>query len=95
MFTGSYVAIATPMKGGKIDEEKLRNLVEFQIDQGTDGFVPCGTTGESATLTYEEHCEVVRIVIDQVKNRVPIIAGSGSNSTHESVFLTEFSGLLN
>jgi 4-hydroxy-tetrahydrodipicolinate synthase len=90
MFTGSYVAIATPMKNGQIDEEALRNLVEYQLERGTDGIVPCGTTGESATLSYEEHCNVVKIVIDQVKKRVPVVAGSGSNSTHESVFLTQF-----
>lgn len=89
MFRGSYVAIATPMKNGQVDEEALRNLVEFQIENGTDGVVPCGTTGESATLTYEEHCRVIEIVIDQVKKRVPVVAGSGSNSTHESIFLTK------
>jgi 4-hydroxy-tetrahydrodipicolinate synthase len=89
MFRGSFVAIATPMKNGKVDEESLRQLVEFQIKNGTDGVVPCGTTGESATLTYEEHCKVIEIVIDQVKKRVPVVAGSGSNSTHESVFLTK------
>ncbi|WP_022851576.1 4-hydroxy-tetrahydrodipicolinate synthase [Limisalsivibrio acetivorans] len=89
MFTGSIVAIATPLKDGKVDEQKLRELVDFQIENGTDGVVPCGTTGESATLTYEEHCKVIDIVIDQVNNRVPVIAGSGSNSTHESVFLTQ------
>ncbi|QAR32083.1 4-hydroxy-tetrahydrodipicolinate synthase [Geovibrio thiophilus] len=89
MFRGSFVAIATPMKNGKVDEESLRNLIEFQIESGTDGVVPCGTTGESATLTYEEHCRVIEIVIDQVKKRVPVVAGSGSNSTHESIFLTQ------
>lgn len=89
MFEGSIVAIVTPMKDGKIDEKALRDLVEFQIEQGTDGFVPCGTTGESATLTYEEHCKVIEIVIDQVNKRVPVIAGSGSNSTHESIYLTK------
>lgn len=89
MFKGSIVALATPFKNGQIDEEALRNLVEFQIENGTDGIVPCGTSGESATLTYEEHCRVIDIVIDQTKKRVPVIAGSGSNSTHETVFLTE------
>lgn len=89
MFRGSFVAIATPMKDNQVDEEALRNLVEFQIENGTDGVVPCGTTGESATLTYEEHCKVIEIVIDQVNKRVPVVAGSGSNSTHESIFLTK------
>jgi len=89
MFKGSIVAIVTPMKNNKVDEEALRRLVEFQIENGTDGIVPCGTTGESATLTYEEHCQVIDIVIDQAKKRVPVIAGTGSNSTHETIFLTE------
>ncbi|MGA1845599.1 4-hydroxy-tetrahydrodipicolinate synthase [Deferribacter abyssi] len=88
MFKGSIVAIVTPMKNGDVDEDKLRELVEFQIANGTDGIVPCGTTGESATLTYEEHCKVIDIVIDQVKGRVPVIAGTGSNSTHETIYLT-------
>jgi len=89
MFKGSIVAIITPMKNDKVDEEALRKLVEFQIENGTDGIVPCGTTGESATLTYEEHCQVIDIVIDQVNGRVPVIAGTGSNSTHETIFLTK------
>lgn len=89
MFRGSIVAIVTPMKNNQVDEEALRQLVEFQIENGTDGIVPCGTTGESATLTYEEHCKVIEIVIDQTKKRVPVIAGSGSNSTHETIYLTE------
>ena len=89
MIKGSIVAIATPMKNDNIDEQSLRNLVDYQIEQGTDGVVPCGTTGQSATLTYDEHCRVIEIVLDQVAGRVPVIAGSGSNSTHESVYLTE------
>jgi 4-hydroxy-tetrahydrodipicolinate synthase len=89
MIKGSIVAITTPLKNGKIDETKLRELVDFQISQGTSAIVPCGTTGESATLTYEEHCQVIDIVIDQTNKRVPVIAGSGSNSTHETIFLTK------
>ncbi len=89
MFEGSIVAIVTPLKNGEVDETTLRNLVEFHISNGTEGIVPCGTTGESATLTYDEHCKVIDIVIDQVKGRVPVIAGSGSNSTHETIFLTK------
>lgn len=89
MFHGSMVALATPFKNDKIDEKALRDLVEFQIKNGTHALVPCGSTGESATLTYEEHCSVIEIVIDQAKKRVPVIAGAGSNSTHETVFLTE------
>jgi len=90
MFRGSIVAIVTPFQGGKVDEERLRELVEFHISNGTHGIVPCGTTGESATLSYEEHKQVVRIVVDQVKGRVPVIAGSGSNSTAEALELTRF-----
>jgi len=90
MFNGSFVAIATPFKDDQIDEQALRNLVDYQIEKGTDGIVPCGTTGESATLTHDEHCKVIDIVIDQTNKRVPVIAGSGSNSTHETVYLTEY-----
>ncbi len=90
MFKGAFVAIVTPFKNGKIDEEKLRELIEFQIENGTHGIVPCGTTGESATLSYEEHKKVVQITVEQVKGRVPVIAGSGSNSTREALELTAF-----
>lgn len=89
MFEGAFVAIATPFKNERVDEEALRKLVEFQIKEGTNGIVPCGTTGESATLTYEEHNKVIDIVIDQAKRRVPVIAGTGSNSTHETIFFTK------
>jgi 4-hydroxy-tetrahydrodipicolinate synthase len=88
MFKGSIVAIVTPFKNGTVDEEKLRELVEFQISGGTDAIVPCGTTGESSTLDYEEHDRVVEIVIQQVGKRVPVIAGTGSNSTAETIDLT-------
>ncbi|MDD5432612.1 MAG: 4-hydroxy-tetrahydrodipicolinate synthase [Candidatus Omnitrophica bacterium] len=89
MFKGSIVAIVTPFRNGKIDEAKLRDLIEFQIKNGTSGIVPCGTTGESATLSFEEHDKVIEITIDQVKKRVPVIAGTGSNSTEEAVMLTK------
>ncbi len=88
MFKGSIVAIVTPFKNGAVDTEKLRELVEFQISSGTDGIVPCGTTGEASTLDYDEHMLVVKTVIDQVKKRVPVIAGTGSNSTTEAIELT-------
>jgi 4-hydroxy-tetrahydrodipicolinate synthase len=87
MFKGSIVAIVTPFKNGKIDETSLRNLVNWHIDEGTHGIVPVGTTGESPTLDHSEHREVVEIVIDQVNNRVPVIAGAGSNSTSEAISL--------
>ena len=89
MFQGSIVALVTPFKQGELDEKALRDLVEFHIVEGTNAIVPCGTTGESATLSHEEHCRVIEIVIDQAKKRVPVIAGAGSNSTKEAVFLTE------
>lgn len=72
-----------------VDEEKLRELVEFQISGGTDAIVPCGTTGESSTLDYEEHDRVIQIVVEQVAKRVPVIAGTGSNSTREAIEMTE------
>jgi len=88
MFQGSIVALVTPFKNGAIDEEKLRELVEFQIENGTDGIVPCGTTGEASTLDYEEHDRVIQIVVEQTKKRVPVIAGTGSNSTREAIEMT-------
>lgn len=88
MIKGAIVAIVTPFKDGNVDEEGLRNLIEFQIENGTDAIVPCGTTGESATLSHTEHKQVVEITIDEVKGRVPVIAGTGSNSTAETIELT-------
>ena len=88
MFKGSIVAIVTPFRDGKIDEQKLRDLIEFHIKNGTSGIVPCGTTGESATLSFEEHDRVIEITIEQVKKRIPVIAGTGSNSTQEAIMLT-------
>jgi 4-hydroxy-tetrahydrodipicolinate synthase len=89
MFKGSIVAIVTPFKDGKIDEEGYRELIEFQISNGTSAIVPCGTTGESATLSMEEHCHVIDIALDAVNKRVPVIAGTGGNSTAEAIVLTE------
>jgi 4-hydroxy-tetrahydrodipicolinate synthase len=89
MFSGSIVAIVTPFNDGSIDEERLRELVEFQIENGTDGIVPCGTTGEASTLDYDEHDRVIEIVVQQTNKRVPVIAGTGSNSTKEAIELTE------
>ncbi len=89
MFRGSIVAIVTPFANGVVDEEKLRELVEFQIENGTDGIVPCGTTGESSTLDYDEHDRVIGIVVEQVNKRVPVIAGTGSNSTKEAIEISE------
>ncbi len=86
---GAIVAIVTPFKDGEVDEQGLRNLIEWQIKSGTHCIVPCGTTGESATLSHEEHMRVVEITIDQVRGRVPVIAGTGSNSTDETIMLTQ------
>jgi 4-hydroxy-tetrahydrodipicolinate synthase len=88
MFTGVLVAVVTPFKDGVVDEEGLRQLIEFQLENGVHGIVPCGTTGESATLSHEEHERVVEIAVDQVKGRVPVVAGTGSNNTAEAIRLT-------
>ena len=88
MFHGSIVAIVTPFKNGQIDEEAYRALIEYQIEGGTSAIVPCGTTGESATLSIEEHNRVIDIAIDAIKKRVPVIAGTGANSTREAIELT-------
>ncbi|MCD6093726.1 MAG: 4-hydroxy-tetrahydrodipicolinate synthase [Candidatus Omnitrophica bacterium] len=90
MFQGSYVALVTPFKDGAVDEEKLRELVEFQIEQGTNGILPCGCTGEAATLTHEEQKRVIKIVVETVNKRVPVLAGTGSNSTVEAYDLTKY-----
>lgn len=88
MLQGAITAIVTPFKDGKLDEGAYRELIEFQIKGGINGIVPCGTTGESATLTHEEHKRVVEACVDQVKKRVPVVAGTGSNNTAEAVELT-------
>jgi len=88
MFSGSMPAIITPFRDGEIDVDALERLVEFQVTNGVSAIVPCGSTGESATLTHAEHTEVVRLVVRFVKGRVPVIAGSGSNSTIEAINLT-------
>jgi 4-hydroxy-tetrahydrodipicolinate synthase len=89
MFTGSMVALVTPFKEGKVDWQSLEALVDFHIQNGTNGIVPCGTTGESATLDHKEHHEVIERVIKAVNKRIPVIAGTGSNSTTEAVALTK------
>jgi len=89
MFHGSMVAIVTPMfEDGAIDWQSFADLVEFHIESGTDGIIAVGTTGESATLDFDEHCEVIRRVVEMVKGRIPVIAGTGANSTTEAVSLT-------
>jgi len=89
MFEGVFVAIVTPFKNGNVDEEALRRLIDYQIAGGVDGIVPCGTTGESATLNHEEHDQVIRIAVDACKGKVTVLAGTGSNSTHEAIELSQ------
>lgn len=87
-FRGAITALVTPFRNGEVDEEAYRALVEWQIEQGIHGLVPCGTTGESATLSHAEHKRVIHICVDQVKGRVPVLAGAGSNNTREAIELT-------
>ena len=87
-FRGSMTALVTPFDGPRIDEAALRRLVEFQIENGTSALVPCGSTGESATLSHDEHAQVVGLVVEFARGRVPVIAGTGSNSTREAISLT-------
>ena len=89
MFKGSFTALITPFKNGKFDETSFRSLIDFQINSGTHGLVPTGTTGESPTLSHDEHIRIVEVCIEQANNKVPIIAGTGSNSTDEAIFLTK------
>ena len=88
MFKGSIVAIVTPFKNGELDEEAYRELIEFQIEKGTSAIVPTGTTGESATLSMEEHARVLDVAVKAVNKRVPVIAGTGGNNTNEAIELT-------
>ncbi len=91
MFKGSITALITPLRNGKIDEKAFQDFVEWQINQGSHGLVPCGTTGESPTLTHEEHERVIDLCVETANGKVPVIAGTGSNSTDEAISLTKFS----
>lgn len=88
MFSGAITAIVTPFSGGEVDDKAYRDLINFLIDNGVSGIVPCGTTGESATLTHAEHERVIDITVETVAGRIPVIAGTGSNSTSEAIRLT-------
>lgn len=90
MFTGSIVALVTPFNGGIVDYDKLAELVEYHIVNGTNGILPCGTTGESPTLSHNEHEEVISKVVQMVNGRIPVIAGTGSNNTEEALELTKY-----
>jgi 4-hydroxy-tetrahydrodipicolinate synthase len=89
MFTGTYTAIVTPFKNGQVDENAFRTLIQFQIDNGVNGIVPTGTTGEAATLDFDEHLRVIELAVEEARGRCKIIAGTGSNSTQEAVDLTQ------
>jgi len=89
MFKGSIVALVTPWKDGPVDETAMRKMIEWHVEQGTDGFVPCGTTGESPTFTHAEQHDTIRLVVDAVAGRKPVLAGAGSNSTREAVSLAQ------
>ena len=88
-FRGSFTALVTPFKNGSVDEKAFRDLVDWQIAEGTNGLVPVGTTGESPTLSHDEHKEVVEWCVDQARGRVPVVAGAGSNSTKEAIDLAQ------
>ena len=88
MFEGVLTALVTPFRNGEIDEPALRMLIEVQVAAGIDGLVPCGSTGESATMSHEEHQRVVEIVVDAAAGRIPVVAGTGSNNTREAIELT-------
>jgi len=89
MFTGTYTAIVTPFRNGALDEEALERLIRLQIKGGVDGIVPVGTTGESPTVSYEEHVQIVKLAVDYADRKVKVIAGTGANSTKEAVYLTQ------
>jgi dihydrodipicolinate synthase len=94
-FEGSYVALITPFKeNGEVDEDKIRELVNYHIENGTSGIVPCGTTGEAPTLTFSEHEKVIKIVVEEVKGRIKVIAGAGSNNTDRAIELTKYAKKL-
>ena len=88
MFFGSIPALVTPFAGGKVDEEAFRDLVDWQISEGSNGLVPCGTTGEAATLSTEEHCRIIALTVEVARGRLPVIAGCGSNNTAHAIELT-------
>ena len=90
MFKGSIVALITPFKNDKLDEENYTNLIHYHLNNGTHGLVPGGTTGESPTLSHEEHRKIIKISVKECKNKIPVIAGTGSNSTSEAVELSKF-----
>src|SRR5437773_240603 len=89
MFTGTYTALVTPFKNGNIDEAALERLITIQIRAGVDGIVPVGTTGESPTVTYDEHVHIIALSVKFARGKIKVLAGTGGNSTSEAVYLTE------
>ena len=89
MFKGSFTALVTPFRNGIIDEEAFQRFIGWQIDEGTEGLVPCGTTGESATMTPDEQTRVIELCVKTVRGRVPVIAGTGTNDTAKTIHLTQ------
>ena len=89
MFTGSFVALVTPFRDSKIDEKAFADLIEMHVAAGTDGIIPCGTTGESATLSFDEHQHLIQLAVKYTRKRMKVIAGTGSNSTAEAIFLSK------
>src|SRR5437016_4314664 len=89
MFTGTYTAIVTPFRNGQIDERALQRLIQLQIKGGVDGIVPVGTTGESPTVNYEEHIQIISLCVKYATGKIKVLAGTGGNSTSEAVYLTE------
>ena len=89
-FQGAFTALVTPFQNGEIDEERFRSLIERQINEGINGLVPCGTTGESATMSHQEHMQAIKVCVEQANGRVPVVAGAGSNNTREATELTRF-----
>ena len=89
MFTGTYTAIVTPFRGGQLDEIALESLIKFQIKGGVDGIVPVGTTGESPTVSYEEHIKIIQLAVKFAAGKVKVLAGTGGNSTTEAIYLTQ------
>jgi len=90
IFKGSYVALATPIKNGRVDEKAFRKLIKFHIDNGTDGILPCGCTGEASTLSMDEQKRLIKIAVETSDRRIPVLAGTGSNNTKEAVELTAY-----
>src|SRR5439155_2703828 len=89
MFTGTYTAIVTPFKNGQIDKAALERLIKIQIEAGVDGIVPVGTTGESPTVTYDEHVHIIALSVKFAARKIKVLAGTGGNSTTEAIYLTE------